>query len=270
LTLAPGGINQNWQSQFGSHLGPASERQSDYAFPFSILIDHAECAIGALVGIALVFRERAIRRMLFPLTLLFTALAVHSLHKPWWFYYYLHVAIPAAWLSGIAIDRAVLSARKHLSSTRYSAGFSGFLKGIGLCAAVAIALTRSEGRLESGFKQVQQCPKVGDEPIVAEMKNYAARTKWVYAKREIFAFHAQLPVPPELAVVSLKRYWSGQISEEMIVGLCKRYKPEMMLVQTYSTNEPWGSFLTSEYEIKRNTSTMTLYVSKRLLQEPPK
>jgi hypothetical protein len=69
---------------------------------------------------------------------------------------------------------------------------------------------------------------------------YAARTRWVYARSSIYAFHPKLPVPPELAVVARKRFWSGQISDAQILAIIQRDAPEHLLV----TGE---QFLSDEY-----------------------
>jgi hypothetical protein len=59
--------------------------------------------------------------------------------------------------------------------------------------------------------------RLSDSPVVAKMKEYAGRTHWVYAQQVIYALHAGLPVPLELAVVTLKRFWSDQVSTAEVV-----------------------------------------------------
>jgi hypothetical protein len=62
---------------------------------------------GAIAGILLSIKRRTLRLMAFPITLLASAVAVHLVHRHWWDYYYLHLAIPLAWLAAYAIYEAI-------------------------------------------------------------------------------------------------------------------------------------------------------------------
>src|SRR5207302_2589522 len=61
----------------------------------------------AAVSVVLAARCKRLREITFPLTLLATAAAIHSVHRPWWNYYYLHFAIPIAWLAGYALNEGI-------------------------------------------------------------------------------------------------------------------------------------------------------------------
>src|SRR5439155_13642620 len=58
---------------------------------------------GALAAIAVVMWRRDWKRLAFPLVMLTTVTLIHMNHRPWWSYYYLHFAVPLAWLAGYAI-----------------------------------------------------------------------------------------------------------------------------------------------------------------------
>jgi hypothetical protein len=70
-------------------------------------------------------------------------------------------------------------------------------------------------------------------------------------------------MPPELAVVTLKRFWSDQISNERIIEVCRRYKPEQVLLSTQSLNDGWQDFL-NDYEVVCQNKDFNLYVLKSL------
>ena len=235
----------------------------------------------------LVARLRQWRAFAFPLVMLGTTLAVHLLHRPWWMYYYLHQAIPLAWLAGFAVNasfeyltrllahpnsqtpsvarppRAPFSAPSRKTSyplnsspPAHQAGrttpqFQFNLtspkawQGLGIAALLALVLVRSESRLEGGIKDLRQRDRVADNPIDAQMRAHASQTHWVYVPfgNEIYPFQAGLPMPPELALVTLKRFWSGQITDAHILELCRWYHPEQILLKPESVNNEWRGLL---------------------------
>jgi hypothetical protein len=175
--------------------------------------------IVAALGIVFLAYRRRWTELRFPAILLGTTLAIHAVHRPWWMYYYLHLAVPLAWLAGIAAAQ-LMSRISHLLVLRTSGPIKVKVwEGIGLCLLLGLAVVRSEGRLEGGVKDMQQRPRVSSSPVIARMKEFAGRTHWVCAPRGTYAFHAGLPILPELAVLSLKRFWSGQITKQQVVDL---------------------------------------------------
>jgi hypothetical protein len=99
------------------------------------------------------------------------------------------------------------------------------------------------------------------------MRHYAPQTHWVYAEPVIYAFHARLPVPPELAVVVTKRFWSGQISQKAIVATCKQYRPEQIVLPNRPVSGDWEKFLDADYALACADKASMLYVTRTLV--PP-
>ncbi len=255
-----GSFQQTWQTQFGVHPAPGMRRPEDFAFPLHLLLDHSECTAAAIVGIFIVAIQRK-RELVFPIVFLLTALLIHLVHRPWWLYYYLHIAVPMAWLAGVAITTAISAASKTL---KHSSFLSLTWKGVALCVLIALVLVRAEGRLASGIKDMSHFPLIAGNPVVSKMKSYASRTHWVYCQEEIYSFQSQLPMPPELAVVSLKRFWSGQITTQNIIETCKKYQVEQILLSTTETGEDWKQFLITNYDLVYQNNDNQLYVSKQL------
>src|SRR6266436_4549058 len=96
------------------------------------------------------------------------------------------------------------------------------------------------------------------------MRSYSGRVRWVYARSPIYAFHAKLPIPPELAVITPKRFWSGQITREAIIETCNRYKPELVVLPASARNSEWQPVLGRSYEVVNNDGKNALYVTKEL------
>ena len=160
-------------------------------------------------------------------------------------YYYLHLAIPMAWLAGYALSEVGAALWAGFSRTGWRVSSAKTWKSLAICAVASFVLVRSERRLEAGVADLRGRPRVGADPILAEMKRYASRTRWAYVQfsREIYPFHAQLLMPPEVAMVTLKRFWSDQCSEEQIVELCGRYKVEQVLLPAGGLTDKWSHFL---------------------------
>jgi len=68
------------------------------------------------------------------------------------------------------------------------------------------------------------------EKFLNRMIRYAPQSKWVVTDLPMYAFQAGLPVPPNLAVFSLKRFASGNLTEDDIVQTIQEYRPEQILL----------------------------------------
>jgi hypothetical protein len=84
------------------------------------------------------------------------------------------------------------------------------------------------------------------ELLLEEMVKNAQETQWVVTDLPMFAFRARLPVPPNLAVFSMKRFLTGNLTEQDIIETIQEYQPEQILLgrQKYPLVE---SFLAKNY-----------------------
>ena len=101
-------------------------------------------------------------------------------------------------------------------------------------------------------------------PVLAKMKEYAGRTHWVYADNQVYTFHLQLPMPPELAMVSLKRFWSDQITTREVVETCRHYRTEQLLLNPAKIGPEWDDFLNADYSMVYQDKDSVLYAAKRI------
>ena len=267
LLWGGGSLGPSWRSHTVTQTIPGLSSAQDYRFTSDMPLGHLECLIGAAVALVILGRQKRWRELSFPLALLLTAVAVHSVHKPWWGYYYLHFAVPLAWLAGLATSEVLKAISGRLKARNSGASSLATWKWIGLCAFLALALTVAETRLERAIGAIRQTPRASDSVVLAKMKQYADRTHWVYVQPVIYPFHAGLAVPPELAVVMLKRYWSGQITPEQIVETCRRYKPEQLLLYQARVGSEWKELLQAGYQTAYQDTNCVLYVSKGILAE---
>jgi 4-amino-4-deoxy-L-arabinose transferase-like glycosyltransferase len=262
---ARGSYHTSLRSHFSSQYVPGLSLPTDFRFQPALFLDHAECLFAAVVALGFAIRKKSLGSLAFPIALLITALGIHSVHTPWWNYYYLHFAVPLAWLAGVGLTELLQIILPAFSSARFQLRSLSPLKLAALSILAAFAVVVAEARLESSIKSMRNSPKVADSQIIAHMKQFAGRTHWAYAQPVIYPFHAGLLVPPELAVVMLKRFWSGQITTEQIVDTCRRYKPEQILLYTARSSGPWERFLKENYSPAYHDQELTLYISNSIL-----
>jgi hypothetical protein len=219
-----------------------------YAFRWDTLLNELALVVPAAVGIGWIGFKRK-WDLLLPAVLLANVLAVHAWHRPYWYYYGLHFAIPLAWLGAVGIVewfRALwkLDVRASLmAKLRFGMGWLGW------SMVVSFALTLAPEKAWHELRRLSAVSMAFDDPMVMALRKHAARTRWVFADRVIYAFWAGLPVPPELAVIPHKRIWSGQFTETELLECLERYRPERMLLLSSMTDFPGLSdYVQAHYE----------------------
>src|SRR5207247_689680 len=87
------GYHQYWNSHFSRGTIELATK------PFSprIFLEHPEGLLGLGASLCIVLGSGDWRRMVFPFVSLWTIAAIHAVHRPYWYYYYLHFAVPLAW-----------------------------------------------------------------------------------------------------------------------------------------------------------------------------
>jgi 4-amino-4-deoxy-L-arabinose transferase-like glycosyltransferase len=254
-----------WASHFSAQTLAHAGGSAGLPFLAPLWFDHVEAVWSAGAGLLLLVWRRDWRRMAFPLVWLLTVMLVHLEHRPWWSYYYLHFAVPLAWLSGHGIAELLriawaMPADRALWVRLQTYGCIGF-------ASLLLALVVAYGgdRLIAEVERIRELPRVEESALVAKMRQYADRTRWVYARQNIYAFHAGLTVVPEVAVLPRKRFWSGQITNEQIWATVKRYRPEQLLLGDGPLDVGIREFVQVGYTRVYEDGANALYVAKSLM-----
>jgi len=261
-----GGIQMLWTSHFALATREFGS-PDDYRFSPRLPLDHPDALIGVIVAVTVGLWTRRLREMRLPFVWLVTALFVHLCHRPWWDYYYLHFAIPMAWISGLGFgmcfDSAKASARVTGSSLRRAVGRR--LVGIlAVAALIGISCALSLPRCLTEIERLRESDLVQDSPLLQEIAKQKKETEWFYSTRPIYAFHAKMPVPPELVVVSRKRLWSGNISPERELELLRRYHPAQMALAVTERNPPLIRFVEENYSLAFDDGENRLYIRHSL------
>ncbi len=246
LSYGPGAWAMFWTSHFsaGTRAGAAMGRP----FQPSQLLAEPDLGLAALAGVLLQVKLRR-RELWFPLVWLVTALLVHLNHRPYWPYYYLHFAIPLAWLGGAGLVEGFRFLWRKLLPPGQP-GWTLPCLGWGLWSLfTAWVLSLALGRGEWELGQLRQDRLAAEQSTVQRLRAHAGGVQWLFTTHLLSAFWAGLPVPPELAVLPRKRWWSGQMSPEALRAALERHRPELIHLPGPHLRD-WGleGFLAQHYQ----------------------
>ena len=218
-----------WASHFsaGTLKAVASE---GFGFRFDSLLNDLALLAPAAAGMALIGWKRR-GDLLFPVVLLATALAIHLWHRPYWYYYGLHFAIPLAWLGAVGIVEWFRALWQLDFTASQGSKVRAGIGVLGWSVMVSLALTLAPEKAWNALMRLAAAAPASADPRVVALRRHAAETHWVLTDRVIYAFWTDLPVPPELAVVPSKRIWSGQINRRELERCLERYRPEQILLE---------------------------------------
>lgn len=239
-----------WEMFARSHFSADTRTGSAAGLRFRLdqLQDDAGLVILALAGVLLQLKWRR-RELWFPVAWLLTALGIHALHRPFWRYYLLHFVLPLAWLGGVGV---VEVSRRiwRLFPTSGSRGWgwpvaAWVIWSLVLAGGMSLALEKAAWEL----RRLRQALPAADEPRVQLLRAHARGVHWIFTEDLLAAFWAGLPIPPELAVIPTKRWWSGQITPAAIRASLERHQPELILLSERRLKD-WGleDFVAQHYQ----------------------
>lgn len=259
-----------WDSHFSAAVRAAAASEVPLAFPgWCLQREFADVLLTAGLGLLVLVGQRRWQALRFPLIWLLTAAAVHSLHRPWWSFYFLHFAVPLAWLTGCGVAALFERASRNLGATQRSRRFWGGLWLSGAALMLSALITFGGERLWRQASEIYHLPRVEESGLVAAMRRFAGRTHWVYTQETIFPFHAGLRVVPELALQPAKRSWSSQISQEQIWDTVIRYLPEQLLLSEGQIPPEVRPFIVRHYDVVYQEGAYMLFVLKSVSSAEP-
>jgi 4-amino-4-deoxy-L-arabinose transferase-like glycosyltransferase len=246
-------FQQTWVSHFASAKSFEYGSPDDHPFEWIILPRNWDTTIPALVGICVLLKQRA-RKTLLPLAWFGLTFAIFAFHRPWWSYYYVHLAIPLCWCAAIGLDS--LCQQVLRSNTRFLAALLGLY-----CLG---AVSWMGGRLYLQIMAVRTSPQTYSSLVLTEIKDFKQFTDFMYADKQIFSFHAGIPLPPTLAVMVLKRLWAGDLTNDKIAAEMSRYKPGLILLANDTRMVPFKVLMDSEYRLVYEDGDCRLFALKSI------
>jgi 4-amino-4-deoxy-L-arabinose transferase-like glycosyltransferase len=189
---------------------------------------------------------------------------------PFWDHHQLLITVPSAILAAIAIGDGYAELRKGPRSQETS-GFGIILGELSLILIITYMVTRLAPTIEQlDFNlpnlRDQSVENSVEQDILDLIRDHAQATNWVYTDSPMFAFRAQLPVPPQLAVISKKRLATGALTEKQILQILEEYKPELALTGRFDLPMVSGYFVERDYSRIFTKEEYQLYVHQDILQ----
>jgi hypothetical protein len=181
-----------------------------------------------------------------PLLWFALTLIVFSLHKPWWQYYYIHNALPLCWLAAIGIV-TILNVVSSSNNLKFK-----FARPLLLLVPILFlmaSLAWMGARIYLQERDIRSSPKVQSSYLLKKFARYKPYTQYMFTDQPIYSFHSGVPVPPHLAMLSLKRFWTGEMTNERLVSELEAVKPGIMLLANDSKELPYQDLLMREYQV---------------------
>lgn len=247
-----------WASHFSA--GTTQEAAgATYEFRPEAVVGNA-ALVPALAGFGLIMWRRR-RDLILPVVLLGTASLVHWWHRPFWYYYSLHFAVPLAWLGAVGVVEGFVAQWDLPFGPSLGRKLGVALAVLSWSLVVAWPVTLWPGEVGEEVLRLRQVVTAASDGVVMALQKHAAAARWIFTDNLITAFWARVPVPPELAVIPLKRVWSGQISGEQVKRCLERYRPELVLIGA-GWQERFGlqRYLAEHYTLASDAELSGLYV----------
>jgi len=257
-----------WGQLVGSHLGDsvraafAGGRQS---VPFlQLFAYHQPAAVLAAVGAVHIVRRRLVDGLL-PLAWFVAASLLLAWHTPIWFHHILLISIPLFWLAGFGLQACVAQLdgfplRRGFDSLDRAGRATAVL--LGLCVGASVSTSTLAFQVSSAplFAPERAC-RIELRGLVAR---YRDDTRWVFADEPIYAYEADLPVPPETAVMTEKRLRSGNLPEGAVLRTLQTYRPEQVLIGRFGYSPETHAYLAAHYTPVLRCGPRTLYLAHSL------
>ena len=222
----------NQEQLLGTHFSQETQQVFQNSNGFNVLQKQAikdwDLLLMACLGILIIFIQRRWEG-LFPLAWLVMASLLLFNHNPVWTHHYLVLSIPLAWLATYGTIPFIQFFRKQPSWFDINQLFRSPKILIVVLSGILIitTLTRLKPKIDVPSIQRDLTPQFAVIDVLSEHKNL---NQWVFTDAPIYAFYADLLVPPEIAVFSYKRVKTGQLKYEVLYNVLRDYRPEQIIL----------------------------------------
>lgn len=274
-------VRQAWFSHFAATQSFEYGSPSEHACEWLVLVKNWDVSVPALVGVCLFAYKRAVLPHLptplrvFPVAWLALTLIVFSIHKPWWAYYYIHNSLPlclcAAFGWGFLIERTFLGrpgpTNRKPSCLAASRPPQSRMLIIGLSAFAVCSAVWMTGRVYLQIESIRRAPRLYTALVLKEIARFEPFTAFMFTDQPIYSFHSRIPLPPHLAMMSLKRFWSGDMSNARLIEELESTKPGLMLLANDTRELPFQRLLDTEYRLVYEDSANRLYAHRSIVKK---
>src|SRR5439155_2593088 len=104
-------------------------------------------------------------------------------------------------------------------------------------------------------------------PLLTEVERLKPFTKFMYTDDAVYSFHIGIPLPPRLGVISLKRFWSGDLTNLRLAEELDAVKPGILLLKNNARELPFNDLIHAQYRLIYEDADHRLYGRKAVLAE---
>ena len=220
--------------------------------------------LGAMSGVLFIWRGKR-WLMLYPLAWMIVAYLTLLVYQPVWWHHQLLVTIPAAMLAGGAFGEGLglffRIARK--SGGQWKLWLVIVPNLIIMVLTFATLVPIAVDYLHSAQKVNADGRDPAQERFMKRIEAYAPQTKWMVTDEPMFAFRAGISVPPNLAVISWKRFAAGDLTADEILQTLLQLRPEQVLFGRFDLPKI-NQYLMENYRETLEWEEMKLYVRNDL------
>jgi hypothetical protein len=248
-------IRQTWEANVATAKSLEYGSADEHTFPWRLLLKNWDTIVPAIIGIIFCCRQtRKTPQLLIPVAWLAITLIVFVPHKPWWSYYYLHNSVPLCWCAAIGL----CSLKPYLKKRGYLVLLVIYL----LCSLVWMGT-----RIYLQIVGARNSPQTYSSLVLKEIEPLKPFTTFMFTDQPVYSFYTGIPLPPKLAVLSLKRLWSGQMTNERLLAELEEAKPGIILLSSTTRQTPYYSLLQGEYRLIYEDDDVRLYALKSVIQQ---
>lgn len=190
----------------------------------------------AFVGVLMAIRSRRWLTM-YLLAWAVCAYILLSLVAPVWYHQQMLLTIPIAGLSAIAAGEIVQQAFRWWQS-RSVHPIDAALFAASLVCTYLVVVNHLLPFVPAFTLPANIAYETTDKPpremqVVNEIQKYTPQTRWMVTDLPMYAFRADILVPPELAVISRKRLVAGDLTDQELQAVFQKYQPELVMLDRF-------------------------------------
>jgi hypothetical protein len=190
--------------------------------------------------------------------------------KPIWYHHQLLLTIPACMLAAIAVGESFRALRHFLAirAMTHSSSLPVVISLSTLAAYLYLRILPALSEFHVDFPNVvpPRTHATPREEMLAIISDYADETVVLVTDRPMFAFRTGIAVPPELAVISGKRFLSGMLTEDDFIRITRSTNPEQVALTRFPMPRLIAC-LADNYHLRYSLSNNQLFIRNDLLIE---
>ncbi|MBD2578403.1 glycosyltransferase family 39 protein [Oscillatoria sp. FACHB-1406] len=254
LTLGSWQLNSTFKFHVNENLKNVFVKENSILDVSWMLLQDFDLVLLAGLGVGTILQKKE-KWNLFPLAWLATATLMLLNHKPLWYHHYLLLSIPLVWLASYGVKVAISEGQRLRKQA------------IIFCSLCAIAIP-----IKLGVIQWQNSIFLAESQekteVIRRVTQYQQQTHWLFTDNPIYAFQANLRVPPEIAVLSRKRVAAGEMTHDYLYALFEKYQPEQVILERFpEVYEPLKPYLEANYVKVEESGARRHFVKRSLLSK---